>query len=74
MEEIKERPLTQDEKVEGVVAGLTEIGAIYKSHNRYNLYIKVKKDSILDSDEHFKKAVKTVFFYTGLILRFDGIE
>ena len=74
MEEIKERPLTQDEKVEGVVAVLTEIGAVYKSHNQHNLYVKVKKDSILDDEKHFKKAIKTVFLYTGLILRFDGIE
>jgi hypothetical protein len=69
MEAVKERPLTQEEKVEAVSAGLTELGATYKSHNEYNLYISIEKGSVLDNDVHKAKAKKTVLMYLGLILR-----
>lgn len=69
METITERPLTQDEKVEAISAGLAELGATYKSHNEINLYISVKKGSKLDTDHHKAKAKQTVLAYCGLILR-----
>ena len=65
----EERPLTLDEKVEGVSNGLAQLGAIYKSHNAINLYIEVPKGAILDDDNLKKKAKQTIMMYTGLILR-----
>ena len=68
-EQITERELTIDEKVEGVCMGLKDLGATYKSHNAINLYIEVTAGSQLDNDVLKAKAKETVLFYTGLILR-----
>lgn len=65
----KERGLTIDEKVEGVSNGLKKLGAVYKSHNKHNLYIEVPKGAVLDDELLIKKAKATVLFYTGLLLR-----
>lgn len=68
-ESATERELTIDEKVEGVCMGLSDLGAIYKSHNKHNLYIEVPQGCKLDNDVLKARAKDTVLYYTGLILR-----
>lgn len=67
--EVIERELTVDEKVEGCMIGLKDLGAIYKSHNKFNLYVEVPKGCQLDNDVLKSKAKDTILYYTGLILR-----
>ncbi len=65
--------LTDEECVEGYVDGLKQLGAVYKSHNKDNIYIAVRKGSLLDNDEYIKKAKKSAQLYAKRVLKIEMV-
>lgn len=65
--------LTEDEAINQVVDGLKQLGAVYKSHNKHNVYIQVPKGSLLDSEVYLKKAKQSCELYTKRILKVEII-
>lgn len=57
-------------RLEGFIQGMEDLGAEYKSHNKHNIYFKLKADSQIADDNRKKRAKHTAFMMTGLLLRF----
>lgn len=63
--------LTEDEAVIQVVDGLKSFGAVYKSHNNYNLYIKIPSNSLLTDEHYQKKAKQTCELFAKRVLKIE---
>lgn len=61
----------EDKKIqlEGCIQGMTELGAEYVSHGKYNIYFRLKEGNQLDTYIRKNRAKHTAFALTGLLLK-----
>lgn len=65
--------LTDEEAVLQVIKGLEELGAIHKSHNKNNIYIQIRRGSLLDNEGYISKAKKTSNLLCNRVLKVEFI-
>lgn len=68
------RPQTEEDKkvqLEGFIKGMTELGAEYVSHGKYNIYFRLKEGTQIDTYIKKQRAKHTAFVMTGLLLRWE---
>lgn len=63
--------LEQQVRLEGFKQGMGDLGAEYVSHNKHNIYFKLKEGHQFTDDVRIKKAKNTAMAFTGLVLRFN---
>lgn len=61
--------LTDEEAVAQLTGALVELGAVYKSHNKHNIYIVVPKGALLDNEHYQKKAKQWTLMQVNRVLK-----